>query len=470
MFTCPIGFFNFIVSSGGGGTTDPYAADVVLFLKGDGTNGSTAITDSSPSPKTISVFGNAQISTAQSKYGGSSLLFDGSGDYLTAPNNESFNFTSRILTIEFWCYIQAASTPNAAGNRNASPLNTYPNSSSVTGWAFYIGGNTTQTGVQLFIESNSSIFKTVIVSVPNQQQNHLGFCQNGDNGYFFLNGTVYPVDCTGFTLGSTSNPLKIGGMNYIGYEHFLNGYLDSVRITKNVCRYTSNFNPETDTYLNSSSETTDPYGNNVVLFLKGDGTNGSTNIVDSSPNPKTISVFGTAQISTAQSKYGGSSLYFDGASWLEITHDAILNFFSGDFTIEAFVRVSNNNPTSLVQKRSTTFNTGDWVFWQDKFDSHSIDSNGSGLLVTSPLTINTFVHTVLQRRGNLYSRYVGGVLVASATYTQTIQNNSEPITIGRDRAGGGRFYLTGYIDSLRITNAARYTANFNPETDTYLNV
>ncbi|ATW59304.1 hypothetical protein Cl131_gp036 [Aphanizomenon phage vB_AphaS-CL131] len=215
--------------------------------------------------------------------------------------------------------------------------------------------------------------------------------------------------------------------------------------------------------------TTDPFAANVVLFLKGDGTNGSTNIIDSSPSPKTVSAFGTAQISTAQSKYGGSSIYLNGSSWLEIAHDSSLNFFSGDFTIEAFVRVSNNNQMSLIQKRSTAFNTGDWIFWQDKFDSHSINSSGSGLLITSLLTVDTFVHTALQRRGNLYSRYIGGVLVASATYTQTIQNNSEPITIGRDRAGGGRFYLTGYIDSLRITNAARYTANFNPETDTYLN-
>jgi hypothetical protein len=63
---------------------------------------------------------------------------------------------------------------------------------------------------------------------------------------------------------------------------------------------------------------TDPYINNVVLFLKGDGTNGSTAVVDSSPTPKTINRINNPVISTAQSKYGGSSIYFDGSSRLEI--------------------------------------------------------------------------------------------------------------------------------------------------------
>ena len=50
---------------------------VVFQLACDGSNGSTTFTDSSPSPKTVSVFGNAQVSTAQSKFGGASAAFDG---------------------------------------------------------------------------------------------------------------------------------------------------------------------------------------------------------------------------------------------------------------------------------------------------------------------------------------------------------------------------------------------------------
>jgi hypothetical protein len=57
----------------------------------------------------------------------------------------------------------------------------------------------------------------------------------------------------------------------------------------------------------SASE--DPYYGNVSLLLYGNGTNGSTTIIDSSPSPKTVTAFGNAQISTAQSKFGGQRLH-----------------------------------------------------------------------------------------------------------------------------------------------------------------
>ena len=62
------------------GPPDPDFANVSLLLHGDGTNGSTTIVDSSSSSKTVTAVGDAQISTAQSKFGGSSIYFDGTGD------------------------------------------------------------------------------------------------------------------------------------------------------------------------------------------------------------------------------------------------------------------------------------------------------------------------------------------------------------------------------------------------------
>ena len=83
-------------------TTDEYFSDVGVLLHGDGTNGSTAIVDSSTNNHTVNVNGNAQISTTKSKFGGSSMYFNGSGDYLTIPNNSSFDFGYGDFTIEFW--------------------------------------------------------------------------------------------------------------------------------------------------------------------------------------------------------------------------------------------------------------------------------------------------------------------------------------------------------------------------------
>ena len=58
---------------------------VKVLLHFNGSNESQVFTDSSPSPHTFSAVGNAQISTAQSKFGGSSYLGDGNGDYITCP-------------------------------------------------------------------------------------------------------------------------------------------------------------------------------------------------------------------------------------------------------------------------------------------------------------------------------------------------------------------------------------------------
>ena len=67
---------------------DPQFGSVSLLLHGDGANGSTTIVDSSPTPKTVTAFGDAQISTAQSKFGGASIAFDGTGDYLSANDGD----------------------------------------------------------------------------------------------------------------------------------------------------------------------------------------------------------------------------------------------------------------------------------------------------------------------------------------------------------------------------------------------
>jgi hypothetical protein len=82
------------------GPTDPYFSNVSLLLHGDGANGSTTIVDSSPSPKTVTAVGNAQISTAQSKFGGSSLAFDGSGDYLTVQVALPLSLALEILQLK----------------------------------------------------------------------------------------------------------------------------------------------------------------------------------------------------------------------------------------------------------------------------------------------------------------------------------------------------------------------------------
>lgn len=78
----------------GGGGTDPLNSDVVLRCHFDGTNGSTTLTDTSPTPKTLTAFGNCQISTAQSVFGGASCSISSAS--ATINNRAEVNHHSQL--------------------------------------------------------------------------------------------------------------------------------------------------------------------------------------------------------------------------------------------------------------------------------------------------------------------------------------------------------------------------------------
>ena len=77
-----------------------------LLLHCDGADGSTTFIDSATG-KTITASGNAQIDTAQYKFGGASGLFDGTNDFLYTPNHADFTFGTGDFTIDFWVRLAA---------------------------------------------------------------------------------------------------------------------------------------------------------------------------------------------------------------------------------------------------------------------------------------------------------------------------------------------------------------------------
>ena len=96
---------------------DPYYSSVSLLLHMDGT-GSTFV-DNSPSPKTITANGGVTQSDAQSKFGGKSAYFDGSGDYLTFGSAD-LSLGSGDFTLEMWVYPTQTQTAFLADWRGAT--------------------------------------------------------------------------------------------------------------------------------------------------------------------------------------------------------------------------------------------------------------------------------------------------------------------------------------------------------------
>jgi hypothetical protein len=210
--------------------TDPNFADVSLLLHGDGANGSTTITDNSPSPKTVTAVGNAQISTAQSKFGGASIAFDGTGDWLQASFSPAIGTGN--FTIEAWIYINSLAS--------LAPLCCLGDGANADGLLIYVttGGRISAFG------SNGVIATGSTQTVSATTWTHLAVTRSGSSLKLFVNGIN---DGTATNSANLSN-----GLTQIGRELYnnatgaqLNGYIDDLRITKGIARYTANFTPPT---------------------------------------------------------------------------------------------------------------------------------------------------------------------------------------------------------------------------------
>lgn len=222
-------------------TTDPHFNNVVLFLKGLGENNSTAILDSSPVPKTITVSGNARIYKEKSKYDGA-IYFDGLNSTFLQINDPSLNLMDKDFTLEMWVYpfkvnpeILGWSQTTEVWNKG-SGNGAYANFGSTFSWWMQNGGN-----------------HDLEQLITGEWQHHALVREKNEgttpNYRWYLNGTLKrnfynPVDLTGQVLNIGTNAYPPP------YLAFTQMYLSHLRLTSGVARYKENFNPETDTFLN----------------------------------------------------------------------------------------------------------------------------------------------------------------------------------------------------------------------------
>jgi hypothetical protein len=214
------------------GSGDSYYAYTSLLLHMDGTNGSTTFTDSSSNARTVTANGNAQISTAQSKFGGASALFDGAGDYLDTSVLASPT-GSESFTIEAWIY------PTAVTGQDRVIFETRGGS----GFVFFIN---TSGYLQVFDSVVGSVLTASNVLLIANTWQYIALSKIGSTAYYFVNG----ISAGTYTLAShaTATNCRIGARNDAAAAFV--GYIDELRITKGVARYTANFTPPTAPFPN----------------------------------------------------------------------------------------------------------------------------------------------------------------------------------------------------------------------------
>ena len=188
-------------------------------------NGSNiGIIDSTMQNNVISV-GTAGLSPAVVKYNTRSMYFNGTSDTLKSPYNPAFNFGTGDFTVECWVYITAATA-------NTTLIDTTGNGGSV-GW--FLEYSATR-GLLFALQGATISYATTPVLTT---WTHLAVTRASSIVRCFINGTSVVSGTYTNNILSTVN-LTIGAA---GASFYLNGYMDDIRITTGVARYTANFIP-----------------------------------------------------------------------------------------------------------------------------------------------------------------------------------------------------------------------------------
>lgn len=233
-----------------------------LLLHMDGADASTTFTDEAGN--TVTPNGDAQIDTAQSKFGGASGLFDGTGDFLSIADSADWQLdggsNSNTWTVDFWVRFNGDPSGTSQGffQQRVDDGN---------GMNFVFGFGSGD-NIRFGVESGG----VTTVAIQNNWNPatgtwyHIALVKDGTNGYMmFIDGTqVGTTQTDTSTIPNFAAALQIGLATYSGANRLIKGWIDEFRISKGVARWTTNFTPPSEAY--APVTTTTNVGNFFPFF------------------------------------------------------------------------------------------------------------------------------------------------------------------------------------------------------------
>ena len=406
------------------------------------TNTYSITVNGTPSVQRFNPFGT---STAYStSVIGGSAYFDGSGDYLQGPtNNSAFQFGMGDFTVEAWVYLTAD--------------NTYPS-------ILEIGDHLATTGILFIYWGNSGGNVAAIYSggfkgstpVTMNAWNHIAYVRSSFSLKIYVNG-VSPAGVTFLNDLSNSNKVTIGVDQNLTAGYYFTGNISNLRVVKGTAVYTSNFTPPT-TPLTAIS------GTSLLMPMTNAAIFDNAMMTD-------LETVGDAQISTSVKKYGTGSLSFDGTGdWVRSFDNLPIAFGSGDFTVEGWIYLNNVSSTKGIMYGlgNNSFGLRVGQSYLGNVNGLNISRSGIADLEYCAFTFatSTWYHIAVVRSGTTIYFFVNGTQQTTQGSGGSSYNFATPTTgfiIGANNDTNERF--NGYIDDFRITKGyARYTANFTAPT------
>jgi len=402
----------------------------------DSTNNFTITRNGDVSVQRFSPFSPATAYSA-SVIGGSAY-FDGSGDYLTAPDVSALQFGTGSFTIETWAYFPSLAVAVIFDQRASGPSSN----------AFVIYADTS--GYLTYYSFSPSLSYTSNLQVKASSWNHIAFVRSGNAGTFYLNGVASSSTVNLSSYNNTSSANRIFQAFDPAYS---TGYCSDFRIVKGTAVYTTNFTPNT-TPLTAIS------GTSLLLNC----TNAA--IIDNAMM-NNLETVGNAQLSTSVKKYGSASIYCDGSGdYVVQPTNVSYGYGTGDFTIEFWLYLNNTGLQTIFSNLSSASSTNPHLY----INAASIIyyTANADRITGSTLSTGIWYHIALCRASGSTRLFVNGNQSGSTYADSNNYGTSAPLGIGTYWASGSPFTtltLNGYIDDLRVTKGvARYTTNFTPPT------
>lgn len=290
--------------------------------------------------------------------------------------------------------------------------------------------------------------------IPLNTWTHIAVCSNGGALTLYVNGRKQTITGTSTLTNTTS------GAGYFNLGKWYNGstgyafygMVSDVHVAR-VAKYRDSF-PLPTAPVTLSNEST--------LYLSGNGGTISDYAMNYSP------VVTATNLSTSIVKNGKASIQFGATSVIDIPAENLL--LNSQLTIEFWMRAAADSTQQVA------FHLGDGTSQTNGIEIGKSTTNRLYLAsatttiggAASSLPNNTWFHVAVVKNGTSWTVYQDGVQVdTSTTLNGTITGTASKIKLG-GRYGTTTVKFNGYIDDLRVTTAARYTANFTPPTNLLL--
>lgn len=477
-------------------SVDNFYNQVVYLNHFDGTDGATTSPDESKYVNGQTFNGNAEIDTAQSVFGGASLLLDGTGDNVSAPDADHWNIGGMPFTMEARIRLTSLTGSGAI-------VSQYNTSTNNRNFILMYDGSTNN--LVLFWSTNGTNFSSIqyetwvpvvdtwyAVAVDRETTGE----NSGASIRLYIDGVMVEKD-----TGSGADDVFYGGSNAVfmvgdqedGGRDF-NGHIDDVRVTIGIARYADDagYTLATTAFPNEGptpdviDHTQDFNYDNVVLRLTMEGTDGDTTTTDVSDFAQTVNILGTSELSNLQKKFGTTSYKTNAGSLglaetMSVTYDASLNAAGSAFTAECWFYLEASGVNNIQHIISMwDYLTPDMAWSISYFKDLStfkfrVSVSGTTKLLrvgAGRIIANGGWHFIAvdKTAAGVYRMYLDGIFMGSLTSSETLHTSTKNLVIANGSSTNHDLGMEGYIDDLRYTiGVARYATDngFNVPTSAF---